>query len=149
MAWLRCPSHRVALLALAAAAIAFAAACRGGGEQAQPPPPSPFPSPSGLSFEPPPEPPGERATPPPAGLTIEDNCVSANIPGRQGVGQIRGGGLDLQVEASSPQAFSRAVADTATVICAPGVTQAEVDGLIARLNSIEGLVVRGHSWTPG
>lgn len=136
-------------LILAAATIAFVAACRAGDEQAQQPPTSPSPSPNGLSFEPPTEPPGERATPTPPGLTIEDNCVSANIPARQGVGQIRGGGLDLQVEANSLQAFSRAVADTATIICEPTVTQAEVDGLIARLNTIEGLAVRGHSWNPG
>jgi len=76
-----------------------------------------------------------------AGVHIEDNCVTGQIDPLPARGQIFGNGVNIVVDANTPENFSRAVADTSSFICRPNVQRSDVDQLVARLNGIPGIRV--------
>src|SRR6266511_3959278 len=61
---------------------------------------------------------GEASVP---GLHIEDNCITGQIDPLPARGQIFGNGVNIVVDANTPENFSRAVADTSSFICRPNV----------------------------
>jgi hypothetical protein len=80
-------------------------------------------------------------SPAPSGLTIEDNCVVGQMAPPPGRGQILGNGVNVVVDVNTPENFSRAVADTSSVVCRPGMQRGDVDQLVARLNGVPGIRV--------
>ncbi|SRR6266545_459148 len=81
---------------------------------------------------------GEASVP---GLHIEDNCITGQIDPLPARGQIFGNGVNLVVDADTTENFSRAVADTSSIVCRPNVQRSDVDQLVARLNGIQGIRV--------
>ena len=90
----------------------------------------------------------QTGTASPAGIQFEDGCVTGQatvVPGR---GQVFGSGVSIVVDVDSIQTFSRAVADTSSVVCRGGVGQNDVQQLVARLNGVPGMTVVDYTW-PG
>ena len=86
-------------------------------------------------------------SPSPSGLHIEDNCITGQADPPPSRGQISGNGVNIIIESNTPENFSRAVADTASVACRSTFQRGDLDQLVARLNGIPGVRVVDSSLT--
>jgi hypothetical protein len=90
----------------------------------------------------------QSGTASPAGIQFEDGCITGQAAGVPGRGQVFGSGVNIVVDVDSIQTFSRAVADTSSVVCRGGTGQNDVQQLVARLNGVPGMRVVDYTW-PG
>ena len=80
-------------------------------------------------------------SPSPAGLHIEDNCITGQTDPLPATGTISGNGVNIVIETNTPENFSRAVADTSAAACRGNMQRSDLDQLVARLNGIPGVRV--------
>ena len=93
--------------------------------------------------------PTEEPTPPSAGFTLQDRCVTTTLDFPGGPSHIVGGGLEVDMQADSLPSLTFAGNLAVDKVCSGPISPAEVESLIQQIGQVPGITIRRYSYSGG